>query len=308
MTSAVPRSGCAATSRTARGPDPHHGPGRGAQAEGELRPRRDHRRRVQDERELHELRGLELQRPGAEPAARAVDLHAEAGDQHEQQQDERDQQQVRRVAPHRGEALARDQLHQHEPDGAVDEVLDQVGGAVAVALQQRARARGRVDHHRAAREQAEGCGEQQPVLERLLLLASGHQALFSTRPLPHPPRARGNARRAPRSRRTGRTRRTPARAARPRRAAPRRAPPRPRARGRRSSCSGDAGRGERRARAPARSRRSGRRRGRARPPGRRAARSRRPCRGRRGSRGRRPSKDSSPATAEATFVALESLT
>ena len=63
---------------------------------------------------------------------------------------------------------------QHEPDRAVHEVLDEVGRPVAVALEQRARGRGRVDHHRAAGEQAERRREQQPVLERLLP-GPGHQ-------------------------------------------------------------------------------------------------------------------------------------
>ena len=146
-----------------------------------------HRRRVQDERELHQLGGLELQRAGAEPAAGAVDLHAEAGDEHEQQQDEADHQQERRVAADALEPLAGDDVHRHQADGAVDQVLDEVGGAVAVALQERARARRRVDHHRPAGEQAEGRGQQQPVLERLLLLAVSASELVSTpsgRPLP----------------------------------------------------------------------------------------------------------------------------
>ena len=109
--------------------------------------------------------------PGPEPAAGAVDLHAEARDQHEQQQHERDQQQQRRVAADAASSPWRESTCiADEPDGAVGEVLDQVGRAVALALQQRPRGRGRVDHHRAARQQAEGRGEQQPVLERLLLL------------------------------------------------------------------------------------------------------------------------------------------
>ena len=223
MTSAVPRSGCAAISSTAAAPTPRIGPAAVRRLWASLGRAAMHRRGVQDERELHQLGGLELQRAGADPAARAVDLDAEAGDQHEQQQDERDQQQVRREAADVLEPLAGDDLHRHEPDRAVDEVLDEVGGAVAVALQQRARARRRVDHHRAAREQTQGCGEQQPVLERLRLLASVHRSWFRhprRRPLPCDlrPRARGSARRAPRSRHIGRRRRRRARAGRPRRA------------------------------------------------------------------------------------------
>ena len=195
MTSAVPRSGCAAISSTAGGAHAHDRAGRGAEVVGDLRPRGDDRRRVQDERQLHQLGGLELERAGPDPAPRAVDLHPDARDQHEQQEHERDQQQVRRVAADVLEALAGDDLHGDQPDRAVREVLDEVGGAVAVALQQRAGARRRVDHHRAAREQAERGGEQQPVLERLRLLASLHRSWFrhaadALLPGLHPMRAR----------------------------------------------------------------------------------------------------------------------
>ena len=312
MTSAVPRSGCAAISSTAAAPTPIIGPaavrrlwaslGRAAMIDAECRTSAS----------FISSAGWNCSGPGADPAPRAVDLDAEAGDQHEQQQDERDQQQVRRVAADRLEPLARDHLHHHEPDRAVGEVLDEVGGAVAVALEQRARARCRVDHHRAAREQAQGRGEQQPVLERLRLLASVHRSWFRhprARPLPvrsGDERAEvlaarlvvgvlvegGAGRReqddlagARRGARRG-DRALEIAAVVQRHAGGRRAP----------------------RRSPARSRRSGRRRGPARPPARRAARSRRPCALPPRIRWTPPSNDSRPAIAEATFVALESLT
>ena len=46
----------------------------------------EHRDGVQHQRELHQLGGLELQRAGAEPALRAVDLDAEAGQQDQDEQ------------------------------------------------------------------------------------------------------------------------------------------------------------------------------------------------------------------------------
>src|SRR4051794_30222366 len=85
--------------------------GDGSQAAGDLRPRGQHRGGVQDERELHDLARLELQRAGADPAAGAVDADAEAGHQHEQQQRERGEQQHGSEAPDRVERDARDDVH-----------------------------------------------------------------------------------------------------------------------------------------------------------------------------------------------------
>ena len=94
----------------------------------------------------------------------------------------------RRVAAHVLEPVAREQVHRDQADRAVGEVLDEVRRAVALALEQRPRRGGRVDHDRAAREQAEGGGEQQSVLERLLSPA-WHQACFR-RPAPDASRRR----------------------------------------------------------------------------------------------------------------------
>ena len=54
-----------------------------------------------------------------------------------------------------------------QPDRAEDHELDEVGAAVALALQQRARRGRAVDHHRPERQQAERRGQQDALLERL---------------------------------------------------------------------------------------------------------------------------------------------
>jgi hypothetical protein len=123
---------------------------------------------VQHERELHDLARLELQRAHAEPAARAVDLDADARDLHEHEHHERGDQQRAGVAAHEVELDARDDLHRDQPDGPIADVLDQVRGPVPLALEHRAGRGGRVDHDGAAGQQAEGGGQQQSVLERLL--------------------------------------------------------------------------------------------------------------------------------------------
>jgi hypothetical protein len=163
MTSAVPRSGCEATSRIAAGHEQHgHDVARvrdAARALGEqLRP-------VQDEGELGELRRLELQRPGAEPAPRPVHGHADARQLHGQQADEREREQRLRELDHRVEVAAGHDVHADEADRAVCDVLDEEGGAVALALQQRPRRRRAVDHDRPEREQAQRRGEQEVVLQ-----------------------------------------------------------------------------------------------------------------------------------------------
>ena len=93
ITSAVPRSGCDAISRHAAptiSRERHQLLG----LADDLRPLRDAApRRVEHERELHQLRRLELQRPGAEPALRAVDRHADARELHQHEQAERNRQQ-----------------------------------------------------------------------------------------------------------------------------------------------------------------------------------------------------------------------
>ena len=105
------------------------------------------------------------------------------------------------------EPIAREQLHHDEPDRAVHQVLDEVGRAVALALEQRARGRRRVHHHRAAGQEAERRREEHPVLERLLP-GSGHQSTIR-QPLPDASRAiscRGAHGRRTRSRRGARQR------------------------------------------------------------------------------------------------------
>ena len=109
---------------------------------------------IQQQRELQQLRGLKLQRPGAEPAARPVDAHAEMGDVHGEHEHERDRQQRADHALHPGQPIAREHAHQHQADRPVDEELDQVGAAGAAALEQGRGRGGAVDHHRPERQQA----------------------------------------------------------------------------------------------------------------------------------------------------------
>ena len=122
-----------------------------AQVAAQLRLGREHGGRVQHERQLHDLGRLELQRAGAQPAPRPVDLDADPGQQHQQEQHEGDEQQQRRRAADVLEPVAREQLHQGEAERPVDEVLDEVGRAVALALEQRPGGRRGVDHHGARR-------------------------------------------------------------------------------------------------------------------------------------------------------------
>ena len=103
------------------------------------------------------------------------------------------------------------------------------------ALEQRPRARRAVDHHRAAREQAERRREQDRCSSGCWRPLRGGRAA-AAHPTPFDGLSRrscGSAPRAPRSRRTGRSSRTPARAARRRRAARASGRGRRRARGRR---------------------------------------------------------------------------
>ena len=219
MTSAVPRSGWEATSSSIvpGHQQQRHGVARRADAPRllgeELRP-------VEDERELGQLGGLELQRPGAQPAPRAVDRDAEAGELDRHQAGEREGQQRPGQRHHRVQAAAGDHVQSHEADAAVGHVAHEVGRAVAVALQQRARARGAVDHHRAQGEQAQRRREQDAVLEGLGF-GSARRA-GRRRHIERPSAVAASHElvealaRAPRSRRTGRSWRRRARAARPR--------------------------------------------------------------------------------------------
>ena len=89
ITIAVPRSGCVATSRIAAPTTTSSGLSQVAQVVHALRALGQQRRGVQHERELHQLRGLELQRPGADPAPRAVDADADVRDVHGEHEHER---------------------------------------------------------------------------------------------------------------------------------------------------------------------------------------------------------------------------
>jgi hypothetical protein len=112
----------------------------------------------------------------ADPALGAVDLHPDAGEERREAEPERDEEKQRRELPDGPEAVLGEQPHREQPDTAIDEVLDEVGGPVALALEQRP-GRGRaVDHHRTAGQKAEHRRQEHPVLEGLVAPAIGHQA------------------------------------------------------------------------------------------------------------------------------------
>jgi hypothetical protein len=129
--------------------------------------------RVEDERELRDLRRLELERPRAEPAARAVDGHAQPRDLHGQQAGEGHDQHRARGAQRDVQAPARDDIHEHDPDGAVGDVAHEERAAVPAPLEQRPRRRRAVDHDRAERQQAQRRGQDDVGLERLASSALG---------------------------------------------------------------------------------------------------------------------------------------
>ena len=108
---------------------------------------------VEDERDLGQLRGLDLQEAGADPTARAVDRGARP--EHRDEEDEGDGEEDRRQAPDRLQPVAGDEMHEQEADGADHQRPLQVEGefgeaAVAQHLGGRA---GREDHHRAEGQQ-----------------------------------------------------------------------------------------------------------------------------------------------------------
>ena len=78
MTSAVPMSGCLSSSAQATPTTISSGLARPPSVLVALRPRGQQLGRVEDQRDLQQLRGLELERAGAEPARRAVHRHADA--------------------------------------------------------------------------------------------------------------------------------------------------------------------------------------------------------------------------------------
>ena len=131
-------------------------------------PPRQQRGRVEHERKLHQLRGLELQRPGSEPAASAVDADPDMRDVHGEHEHEGDEQQRRGDALHLRDAVAREQVHEDQAEAPVDQELDEIAAAVAMALEQSGRRGCAVDHHRPEGEQAQRCRQQQAMLERSL--------------------------------------------------------------------------------------------------------------------------------------------
>jgi hypothetical protein len=130
-------------------------------------------RRVEDEGELGQLGGLELHRARAQPAPRAVHRHADPRQLHGDEERERDGQQRPGAAQEPVEAAARDHVHEHDADRAVDHVLDEEAAAVARALEQRPGRGGAVDHDGAEGQQAQCRRQEDVVLERLAVAALG---------------------------------------------------------------------------------------------------------------------------------------
>jgi hypothetical protein len=121
-----------------------------------------------DEGELGRLRRLELEEPEADPALRAVDVHADAGDEHGDEQAERAEHQDR---DHAGPAVvveAGTDDHRHGADDQPHALADEHGERGADLFDGPHRRR-REDHHRA--EQAEDRhhhhqGEPEPLRGR----------------------------------------------------------------------------------------------------------------------------------------------
>ena len=139
------------------------------------RPRRSLAREVRggpdEERQLRELRRLERERAGGEPAPRAVDLRRD--DEHRDAEAERGQQERRGevaqppvVEPRRGD-------EQGDADQRVDALPLQERDRVALAERGRGRG-GAEDHHEAERDQGEGDEDEQALLE----LADEEPSLF----------------------------------------------------------------------------------------------------------------------------------
>ena len=209
VTSAVPRSPTP-TTRHAEPDDPEHRHHPPDPALDHLRPGREQLGAEQDQRDLHQLRGLDLERPGAEPGARAVDLDPDPGQQHGEAEEERAGEQQRRQRPQHPDARAGEHVHDHQADGAEDQRALEVVGAVAGLAEQRRGRAGAEDHDHAEGEQAEGRGQQQRVLDRLVLCGRArclraHQSLFAPEARNHACVVRGRAGLIrPRCRRTGR--------------------------------------------------------------------------------------------------------
>ena len=115
-TIAVPRSGSTTTSAQASADDAEvrH---QLAEAADDRRPVGEQLGAVEHQRELHHLGGLDLERAGADPALRAVDLDPDARQQDREAEHERDREQERRQR--RAARLTpcdREQAHDQQPD------------------------------------------------------------------------------------------------------------------------------------------------------------------------------------------------
>ena len=87
---------------------------------------------VENERQFHDLRGLELDGPDREPPAGAVDDDPEPG--HQDQNEQRERAQQHEPAQLRGQqrqAAALEHLHRGQTDPAEYQVADELAGAAA---------------------------------------------------------------------------------------------------------------------------------------------------------------------------------
>ena len=155
----------------AGGGDAEEGHQRRDPTRGHLRALGEQRDSVEDQSELHQLGGLDLHRPGADPGARAVDLHADPRYQDRGAEDERAAEDQRRRVADQGDAAQRKHAHDQKPDHAEDHRALEVEGAVARLAQQLGRGAGAEDHDHAEGEQAQGRGQQHRVLDGLRRLA-----------------------------------------------------------------------------------------------------------------------------------------
>src|SRR3954469_20715151 len=171
-TSAVPRSGCEATSRIAMPATTSSGitscgermrPGRCASSFAAWRTSAS--LAISDGWNCSGP-APSLRRPAPEPPPRAVHAHANPRDLHREQAEERERQERRGRPDDAVEVAPRDDVHADQPERAVDDVLDEEAGPVALPLQERARRRRAVDHHRPEGEEAERGGEEEVVLQR----------------------------------------------------------------------------------------------------------------------------------------------
>ena len=133
ITIAVPTSGWVTTSRQRRADHEEQWVCQLAQIVHALRTPCQERGGVQDERELQELGGLELERAGADPATGAVDAHPDVRNVRCEHEHERHDEQRRGEALHFRDPVTREHAHDDQTGRPVGDVLDQVSAAVAVS-------------------------------------------------------------------------------------------------------------------------------------------------------------------------------